>query len=61
MDEADDAADRAAFHAVLYVSDLALVTTVCAFFAPEEIIFDNAASKSVFTNPNLLTDVVPSV
>ena len=59
-DEADDAADQAALYAAMYAADLALVSADYALFAPEEVIFDTAASKSVFMNPNLLTNVVPS-
>ena len=55
-DEIDDAAAQAAMYAAHY----ALVTTDYALFAPEEVIFDTAASKSVFKNPNLLTNVAPS-
>jgi len=29
-------------------------------FSPYEVIFDNAASTSLFENPDLLTDIVPS-
>ena len=36
------------------------MTTEYALFAPEEVIFDIAASSSVFKIPNLLTNVTPS-
>ena len=59
-DEVDDAAAQAALYAAMYAAELALVTADYALFSPEEVIFDTAASKSVFKNPNLLTDVVQS-
>jgi hypothetical protein len=55
-DEIDDAAAQAAMYAAHY----ALMTTDYALFAPEEVIFDTATSKSVLKNPNLLTNVAPS-
>ena len=36
------------------------MTADYVLFAPEEVIFDTSASKSVFMNPDLLTDVVPN-
>ena len=36
------------------------MATNYALFAPAEVIFDTVASKLVFENPNLLTDVAPS-
>jgi hypothetical protein len=51
----DDAAEAA-----MYVVQYVLRATDYALFAPEEVIFDTAASKSIFKNPSLLTDVAPS-
>jgi hypothetical protein len=36
------------------------MATDYALFVPEEVIFDTAASKSVFKNPSLLIDIAPS-
>ncbi len=52
-DDIDEAVAQAAMYAVHY----ALMTTNYTRFAPEEVIFDTAASKSVFKNPKLLTNV----
>jgi hypothetical protein len=45
----------------MYAKNYALITIDYALFAPEEVIFDSAASKSVFKSLNLLTNVAPSV
>jgi hypothetical protein len=44
----------------MYAAHYALITIDYATFAPEEVIFDTAASKSLFKNLNLLTNVAPS-
>ncbi len=44
----------------MYADQYALMNTDYAIFAPEEVIFDTAASKLVLKNPSLLTDVAPS-
>jgi hypothetical protein len=44
----------------MYAAHYALMTTDYALSAPEEVIFGSAASKSVFKNPNLLTNAAPS-
>jgi hypothetical protein len=52
--EVDDAAAQAALYAAMYGADLAFVTADYAFFGPEEVLFDTAASKSVlFQEPKL--------
>jgi len=58
-DEADKAAAQATLYAAMYAAELALVAADYAMLAPEEVIFDTAASKSVFMNPNILTDAMP--
>ena len=55
-DEIDDTAEQAAMYAAQY----ALMATDYALFEPEEVIFDTAASKSIFKNPNILIAVAPS-
>ena len=55
----DEIGDAAA-HAAMYAAQYALMPTDYAHFALEEMIFDTAASKFVFKNPNLLTNVAPS-
>ncbi len=54
--EIDDAVAQAA----MYAAHCAIMTTDYALFATKEVIFDTAASKSVFKNPDLLTNVTPS-
>ncbi len=44
----------------MYAAQYALMATDYALFAPEEVITNTAASKSVFKNPNLLTDLARS-
>jgi hypothetical protein len=43
----------------MYAAHYALTATYYALFAPEEVIFDTAASKSVLENPSLLTNYPP--
>ncbi len=55
-----DDIEHAAAQVALYKAQYVLMTTDYALFAPEEVIFDAAASKSVFKNPNFLTDIAQS-
>ncbi len=55
-----DAIDDVAAQATIYAAHYVLVTTDYELFAPDDVIFDTAASKSMFKNPNLLTNAASS-